>query len=95
MNNSYTVISFPSLGISWDPIRYFQIGPLQIHLYGLIIAAGMMPPMVLLITNLHKNNTVFILYGRCCPIDTMNYRIDATYLLMRSMPRLSISSFAA
>lgn len=42
MNNSYTVISFPSLGISWDPIRYFQIGPLQIHLYGLIIAAGMM-----------------------------------------------------
>lgn len=42
MNNSYTVISFPSLGIEWDPIRTISIGPLTIHLYGLIIGIGMM-----------------------------------------------------
>ena len=38
----YSVISFPSLGISWDPIRSFSIGPVSIHLYGLIIATGLL-----------------------------------------------------
>lgn len=42
MNNSYTVISFPGLGIEWDPIRSISIGPLTVHLYGLIIGIGMM-----------------------------------------------------
>lgn len=42
MNNSYSVISFPGLGIEWDPIRTISIGPLSIHLYGLIIGIGMM-----------------------------------------------------
>ena len=38
----YTTISFPSFGIEWDPIRSFDLGPLTIHLYGAIIAAGLM-----------------------------------------------------
>ncbi len=38
----YSVISFPGLGIEIDPIRSFSIGPLNIHLYGLIIATGML-----------------------------------------------------
>ena len=38
----YTTISFPSLGIEWDPIRSFSIGPLSIHLYGILIATGLM-----------------------------------------------------
>lgn len=38
----YSMISFPSLGIEWDPIRSFSIGPLNIHLYGLIIATGLL-----------------------------------------------------
>lgn len=43
MNNSYTVISFPGLGIEGiDPIRQFQIGSLTIHLYGIIIAFGLL-----------------------------------------------------
>ena len=37
----YTTISFPSLGIEFDPIREFSIGPLSVHLYGLIIGIGM------------------------------------------------------
>ena len=39
---NYTTISFPALGIEWDPIRSFNIGPLSIHLYGLIIATGLL-----------------------------------------------------
>ena len=39
---NYSVISFPGLGIEMDPIRAFSIGPLTIHLYGVIIAAGML-----------------------------------------------------
>ena len=38
----YSVISFPFLGLSWDPIRYFTIGPLSIHIYGILIAAGLL-----------------------------------------------------
>ncbi len=37
----YTTISFPSLGLEFDPIRELTIGPLNIHLYGLIIACGL------------------------------------------------------
>ena len=37
----YTNISFPSLGIDFDPVRQFSIGPLSIHLYGVIIALGL------------------------------------------------------
>ena len=39
---NYTTISFPALGIEWDPIRCFSIGPLSVHLYGLIIATGLL-----------------------------------------------------
>ena len=42
MNNYYTTISFPSLGIEFDPIRSFTLGPLTIHLYGIIIALGLL-----------------------------------------------------
>ena len=38
----YSVISFPSLGIEWDPARSISIGPLSIYLYGLIIATGLL-----------------------------------------------------
>ena len=41
MLNQYTEISFPALGIQWDPARYFSLGPLTIYYYGLIIALGM------------------------------------------------------
>ena len=37
----YTVISFPGLGLEFDPIREFSIGPLNIHFYGAIIALGL------------------------------------------------------
>ena len=37
----YTTISFPGLGIEIDPIREFTIGPVSVHLYGLIIGIGM------------------------------------------------------
>ena len=42
----YTNISFPSLGIDIDPLRAFSIGPLSIHMYGLIIAVGLMLAVV-------------------------------------------------
>lgn len=38
----YTEISFPSLDITMNPPSSFTIGPLTIHLYGVIIAAGLM-----------------------------------------------------
>lgn len=37
----YTSISFPSLGIEVNPPRTFAIGPLTLHLYGLVIAIGL------------------------------------------------------
>ena len=40
--NNYTTISFPFFGIEIDPIRVMQIGPLSLHLYGLIIGIGLM-----------------------------------------------------
>ena len=41
MLNPYTVISFPSLGIEWDPGKYFSLGPLTLHYYGILIAFGL------------------------------------------------------
>ena len=37
----YSAISFPSFGIEVDPARAFSLGPLSIHMYGLIIACGL------------------------------------------------------
>ena len=37
----YTNISFPAFGIDINPAREFSIGPLSIHMYGLIIACGL------------------------------------------------------
>ncbi len=37
----YTNISFPGLGIDIDPVRQFELGPLNIHMYGIIIAFGL------------------------------------------------------
>lgn len=39
---NYTTISFPSLGISLDPPRTFSLGPVTLHLYGLVIAVGLL-----------------------------------------------------
>ena len=38
----YTTISFPSLGLEMNPIRTITLGPLEIHLYGVVIALGLM-----------------------------------------------------
>ncbi len=42
MNNSFTTISFPSLGIEIDPGRSISIGGFSIYYYGIIIALGLM-----------------------------------------------------
>ena len=39
---NYSIISFPALGIEVNPIRYFSLGPLTIHLYGAVIALGLL-----------------------------------------------------
>ena len=39
---NYSVISFPFLGIEVDPGRGFDIGPLSVNYYGLVIACGLM-----------------------------------------------------
>ena len=38
----YSEISFPSLGLTLNPPSSFNLGPLSIHFYGLIIATGLM-----------------------------------------------------
>ena len=40
--NNYTTISFPFFGIEIDPIRVIEIGPLDLHIYGLLIGLGLM-----------------------------------------------------
>ena len=40
--NNFSTITFPSLGLSWDPPRNISIGPLTIQFYGLIIAVGLL-----------------------------------------------------
>lgn len=37
----YSVISFPSLGISVNPPRSISLGPMNIYFYGIIIACGL------------------------------------------------------
>ena len=44
--NPYTTISFPYFGIEIDPARVVKIGPLNLHLYGLIIGLGLMLAVV-------------------------------------------------
>ena len=44
--SQYSTISFPAIGLSWDPSSSFSIGPFQIHWYGLIIALGLMLAVV-------------------------------------------------
>ena len=44
--SNYSTISFPAFGIEWDPIRYFEIGPLTIYLYGVVIAFGLLLAVV-------------------------------------------------
>ena len=39
---NYSSISFPFLGLELNPGRGFEIGPLNIHFYGVIIAVGLM-----------------------------------------------------
>ena len=38
----FTEISFPSIGLTLDPSQSFTIGGLEIHWYGVLIAAGLM-----------------------------------------------------
>ncbi len=44
--NKYTTISFPFFGIEIDPIRIIEIGPLSLHIYGLLIGLGLMLAVV-------------------------------------------------
>ena len=46
MKYDYSVISFPALGIEWDPRRAFEIGPLSVHYYGILIALGLILAVV-------------------------------------------------
>ena len=43
---SYSVISFPGLGIEWNPGKSFALGPFSIHYYGILIALGLALAMV-------------------------------------------------
>lgn len=43
---NYSSISFPALGIEVNPPRTLSLGPLTIHLYGLIIAVGLILAVV-------------------------------------------------
>ncbi len=38
----FSVISFPGLGLAFDPIRSLEIGPLSIRMYAVMIALGLM-----------------------------------------------------
>ena len=39
----FSTISFPVLGLELNPPRTLSLGPLSIHLYGLMIALGISP----------------------------------------------------
>ena len=39
---NYSSISFPFLGLEVNPPRVFSLGPLTIHLYGAVIALGLL-----------------------------------------------------
>ena len=40
--NNYTEIYFPGLGLEMNPGKMLQIGSLQIHYYGIVIAFGLL-----------------------------------------------------
>ena len=42
----YTEISFPAIGLTINPERFIEIGPMKIHFYGLIIAMGLILAVV-------------------------------------------------
>ena len=42
----YTEISFPAIGLTINPARFIEIGPMKIHFYGLIIALGLILAVV-------------------------------------------------
>ena len=50
----YTNISFPSLGIDIDPVRAFSIGPLRIHMYGIIIVCGLVLAVMYCMRRAHQ-----------------------------------------
>ena len=43
---NYSTISFPFLGIEVNPPRAFSLGPLTVHLYGLVIALGLVAAVI-------------------------------------------------
>ena len=43
---NYADISFPWLRFQWDPSRTLDIGPVSIHMYGLVIALGLVLAVV-------------------------------------------------
>ena len=43
---NYTTISFPGLGLTMDPPQGFDLGPLYINIYGILIALGLMTAVV-------------------------------------------------
>ena len=43
---TYTEISFPGIGLTINPERYLEIGPMKIYFYGLIIALGLILAVV-------------------------------------------------
>jgi len=40
--SNYSTISFPSFSLEVNPPRTFSLGPMTVHLYGLVIALGLM-----------------------------------------------------
>jgi len=44
--SNYSVISFPGLGIEFDPPRGFEIGSLSVRFYGIVIALGLLLAVV-------------------------------------------------
>ena len=46
MFNQYTTIHIPLLGLEFDPIRAFPVGPLSIHIYGILIGLGLLMAVV-------------------------------------------------
>ncbi len=40
--DDFSTISFPLLGLEWNPARALELGPLSIRLYGVMIALGLM-----------------------------------------------------
>jgi len=43
---SYSTISFPGLGLSMNPPQGFDLGPLYLNIYGILIAVGLMAAVI-------------------------------------------------